>query len=895
MKFFFLLILFITTNVIFAQRVGIGSTQFTPSNTLDVKGNAAIGTNYTGIATAAPSNGLIIEGNVGISTHSPTYKLDVTGTTEWGIRYLKTGSRDARITVGDPTRSWSSAVGWNTAGDFSIIEEGVAGDRFYIRQGGNTGIGTSNPGARLTVQGGMILDNAGAQGASITAASSLIFGGASGEGIASARTAVANQFGIDFYTNSANRMSITNRGWVGIGTTRPGLATTEENSWLNVPAGFRFLTINGAAGAGGLEFTTNFADANLANIGIITFTDRNRTSAGGSTDNRAACITGYQQGSTANRRGGALGFFVLPDNSNSVVTNAMWIDNNAFVSFNHTNGSLYSSPRYQLSVYGAGQSTANMTDAGNKSAAILVSDANGFSAGNGGAILLGANSSATNASPWAAIKGIFTANGASAIGDLAFSMRTAVGDASLTESMRITSRGWVGIGTTRPGIGSANENPWVFVSSTRRFLTINGDGGGALELTTNEADGDQVGSGIIQWTDKNRTNDGSTENRLATITAGKSGTTANRRGGYMRFYVMPDNSNGNVSWVMGFDHQGYVGFNHRNGVQYTLAPYQMTIWGSGQNTANTSEAGSTAGAIFIADDNDGAGQGGAILLGGNRRASSPPEAYPWVSIKALRNAASTSGANRPIGDLAFSTRNAIGETSLTERMRLLANGNFGIGTTNPQLRLAVNGDIHVPIDRYTYYGDPGLALNNKAGYIGYSSTFDAFVLGALHQGVAWKNILITQQGQNSNVGVRTNTPGVTFEVGTNGDGTVGRANAWNTFSDVRWKKDISPITNGLEKVKGLQGVNYTWKSTDKKDFGFIAQEVEKVLPLAVHTDDQGYKSVDYARITAVLVEALKEQQKTIEELKQHNIKQDATINYLNSQLNSVRPITGNAK
>jgi len=61
-----------------AQKVGIGSASFVPLNRLDVKGNAVIGTNYSGVNTA-PTNGLLVEGNTGIGITLPTERLDVAG------------------------------------------------------------------------------------------------------------------------------------------------------------------------------------------------------------------------------------------------------------------------------------------------------------------------------------------------------------------------------------------------------------------------------------------------------------------------------------------------------------------------------------------------------------------------------------------------------------------------------------------------------------------------------------------------------------------------------------------------------------------------------------------------------------------------------------------------
>jgi hypothetical protein len=93
-------------------------------------------------------------GNIGIGTQTPSTRVDVSGTAAFGIRYLRTDARDARLTVGDPTRTWSLSTGWAVGGDLSIIEEGVAGDRFYIQKGtGNVGISTTSPAFKLDVNG----------------------------------------------------------------------------------------------------------------------------------------------------------------------------------------------------------------------------------------------------------------------------------------------------------------------------------------------------------------------------------------------------------------------------------------------------------------------------------------------------------------------------------------------------------------------------------------------------------------------------------------------------------------------------------------------------------------------------------------------------------------------
>lgn len=92
------------------------------------------------------------------------------------------------------------------------------------------------------------------------------------------------------------------------------------------------------------------------------------------------------------------------------------------------------------------------------------------------------------------------------------------------------------------------------------------------------------------------------------------------------------------------------------------------------------------------------------------------------------------------------------------------------------------------------------------------------------------------------------------------------ANSYSCTSDQRFKKNISPITDSLSKLMKLTGVSYFWRVDEYKDMnfpanrdlGFIAQDVEKILPELVYTDSKGYKSVEYAKMVAVVVEAMKE-------------------------------------
>jgi putative lipoic acid-binding regulatory protein len=99
------------------------------------------------------------------------------------------------------------------------------------------------------------------------------------------------------------------------------------------------------------------------------------------------------------------------------------------------------------------------------------------------------------------------------------------------------------------------------------------------------------------------------------------------------------------------------------------------------------------------------------------------------------------------------------------------------------------------------------------------------------------------------------------------------------MSDIRLKKNIKPLENCLDKVLSLNGVSFDWKDENKgSSIGFIAQDFEKTVPELVQEKPdisdgtKMHKSIQYANLNAMLVEAIKEQQDQIEYLKSELIK-----------------------
>jgi len=114
---------------------------------------------------------------------------------------------------------------------------------------------------------------------------------------------------------------------------------------------------------------------------------------------------------------------------------------------------------------------------------------------------------------------------------------------------------------------------------------------------------------------------------------------------------------------------------------------------------------------------------------------------------------------------------------------------------------------------------------------------------------------------------------VTGGVGISGALNVGGDVVAYASSDERLKDNIELISNPIEKVQSLKGVTWNWNENADElqqslpNVGVIAQDVEKVLPQLVTDRDNGFKGVDYAKLTGLLIEAIKEQQKQIDELK----------------------------
>ena len=104
---------------------------------------------------------------------------------------------------------------------------------------------------------------------------------------------------------------------------------------------------------------------------------------------------------------------------------------------------------------------------------------------------------------------------------------------------------------------------------------------------------------------------------------------------------------------------------------------------------------------------------------------------------------------------------------------------------------------------------------------------------------------------------------------------------WNTYSDIRLKEDIQPISSSLDRLEKVRGVNFKWKNSNQRSYGVIAQEMEKEFPELVNEALDGMKGVTYDNITPILLEGLKELRREKDE---QLARKDERINQLEARL-----------
>lgn len=471
--------------------------------------------------------------------------------------------------------------------------------------------------------------------------------------------------------------------------------------------------------------------------------------------------------------------------------------------------------------------------------------------------------------------------------------------------------GKVGMGTSKPNANGLEvaRDTYVEIRSSRYSEDNNPSyfdmfkARGTMASPAAAQNGDYMGT--VRW--MSYVDSSNTSSISATIASKVEGAAvATKHPSSLRFGTT--NSSGAIGERMILDPTGNLGIG-------TLTP----LYGIGYNSSSRVLSVGGSGS-------DVTGSYGVITIGNNRATAANNDNLGILDFVSANNSGSkigsrlisvnqgTGGANGFGAYLSFQTKEDNG--ALTEKLRIAADGNIGIGTSSPSALLDVRGNINIgnqgriigdfsnadPSKR-TYFqtattngntyvsvtpngtaGNASFSANNSSdilnaaymatgitstkAYIHSNANGTGSVLPLVFQTATVDRMTITQGGS---VGIGITAPTEKLEVNGGNLKVVGvatcilgsAAGGVNCTSDERLKDNVEVIPRALEKISQLRGVGFDWNqkasTPGRHDIGVIAQEVEKVFPTLIHVDKaSGYKMVDYAGLVSPLIESTKE-------------------------------------
>jgi Chaperone of endosialidase len=218
-----------------------------------------------------------------------------------------------------------------------------------------------------------------------------------------------------------------------------------------------------------------------------------------------------------------------------------------------------------------------------------------------------------------------------------------------------------------------------------------------------------------------------------------------------------------------------------------------------------------------------------------------------------------SGANHYIPKWTSSSN--LGESALYQN----SSGNIGIDTTSPGEKLEIDSGNFLVKGNNNFQSDGQTAFV----YVGDTNhPIEAIVAGGLTLGAYLVPQAVYISDNTGYVGILNQAPSFILTLEEGGGDMI--ADGYAYYSSRRFKSDIHPLLGSLDKVRQLQGVSYVRKSNGKPEIGVVAEDVAKVAPelVSVNPKTGEAEGVDYPRMTALLIEAVKSQQARINQLKE---------------------------
>jgi len=388
---------------------------------------------------------------------------------------------------------------------------------------------------------------------------------------------------------------------------------------------------------------------------------------------------------------------------------------------------------------------------------------------------------------------------------------------TLTEHMRITSTGAVGIGTNAPA-----SPLHVKGTTAHTYLTVQANSGVSNAIKFIGANEWIIGNSTI--TGGGGDNDFSIQDGSVNAIKinGGGAVTINEGGADLDFRV---ESNGvtHALFVQGSDGNVSLGT--------TEARAKLTSF-----IGNPTGQGVLANSALHIANGTGTNAIGQITFG--------PAAQTNASSYIGELIVDTGGNTH--GELLFGTRNVTTDSAPTERMRISSFGGVAIGTTSA-------GSRSLSVSQLATGGACILASSGNSDVSSNSPLLQCQFQGDATPASGSKLILFVNQSD------------VMGSITAAGTASV----AYNTSSDYRMKENIIPIENGLERLNNLKPVKFDWIADGSSSEGFIAHEVQEIFSDAIigEKDGEDMQGMDYGRITPLLVKAIQEQQTIIEDLK----------------------------
>lgn len=252
----------------------------------------------------------------------------------------------------------------------------------------------------------------------------------------------------------------------------------------------------------------------------------------------------------------------------------------------------------------------------------------------------------------------------------------------------------------------------------------------------------------------------------------------------------------------------------------------------------------------------------------------PTDAF-WTSIRAVdHNTIHISYSSQSEGALKVASSVDGGSSwvaTVADQLSINPNGTTSLGTHEGNLFVSYF-DESGPDLRVARSVDAGRswvsAVVDDQGNVGQTSSIqvvDGRTIFIAYEDNSNTSLRLAANKMETAVGIAERNPSNILTV-KRGSLTDPVADAWTVYSSKRWKKDIETISGALEKIQRLRGVTFEWADSGSSDIGMIAEEVGDVVPEAVAYGPDGIHeiSIDYMKLTGLMIQAIKEQSKAIE-------------------------------